>query len=67
MSKKANGVNYGKTVPQQGRRRRALAMLEQQLKSGVKTEKKTFDKKVPLTEKDIKRIKKEIENLKAKF
>jgi hypothetical protein len=38
-------------------------MLEKQLKSGVKTQKKTTDVKVPLTETDIKRIKKEIEIL----
>ena len=67
MSRKANGVNYGKTVTQQSRRRRALAMLEQQLKSGVKTEKKTFDKKVPLTEKDVKRLNKEINILKDRL
>lgn len=65
MSKKANGVKRGKTVLQQSRRRRALAQLEAQLKSGVKTEKKSFDKKIPLTDKDISRIKKEIEILKS--
>ena len=42
-------------------------MLEQQLKSGVKTEKKTFDKKVPLTEKDVKRLNKEINILKDRL
>jgi hypothetical protein len=35
-------------------------MLEKQLKSGVKTKKKTTDVKVPLTDSDIKRINKEI-------
>lgn len=53
------------TVQKRSRQARALAMLEAQLKSGVKTEKKTRDVKIPLTESDIKRIKKEIEILKV--
>ncbi len=60
MSKKANGVNYGKTVPQRDRRRRVIASLKQQLESGEKTKKGTKDVKIPLTEKDVKRINKEI-------
>lgn len=67
MSRKANGVNYGKTVPQRDRRIRALAMLEAQLKIGTKTKKRTIDEKIPLTDKDVSRIKKEIANLKAKM
>ncbi|MCB1711820.1 MAG: hypothetical protein KDH96_04865 [Candidatus Riesia sp.] len=67
MSKKRNGVNYSKSSPQQNRRRRAIQLLEFQLKKGTKTKKKTFDEQIPLTEKDIKRIKKEIENLKNKL
>ena len=54
------------TVQKQSRRQRALTMLETQLKSGVKTEKvdgKTTGNKVPLSEQDTKRLKKEIENL----
>jgi hypothetical protein len=51
------------TAAKRSRQSRALVMLEKQLKSGVKTQKKTTDVKVPLTESDIKRIKKEIEIL----
>ena len=42
-------------------------MLEAQLKSGVKTEKKTKDVKVPLTDSDKRRIEKEMEVLKSKL
>jgi hypothetical protein len=52
------------TVQKRSRQARALGMLEAQLKSGVKTEKKTRDVKIPLTDKDIKRIEYEIDNLK---
>ena len=54
------------TVQKQSRRKRALTMLETQLKSGVKTEKvdgKTTGNKVPLSEHDTKRLKKEIDIL----
>ena len=54
------------TVQKRSRQTRALSMLEEQLKSGVKTQKKTTDVKVPLTENDIKRLKKEIEVLKSR-
>jgi hypothetical protein len=53
------------TVQKRSRQARALSMLEAQLKSGVKTEKKTKDVKIPLTEHDIKRINREIETLKT--
>ena len=53
------------TASKRSRQARVLEVLEKQLKSGVKTEKKTTDVKVPLTEHDIKRINKEIEILKA--
>jgi hypothetical protein len=52
---------------QKSRQARVITMLETQLKSGNKTQKKTRDVKIPLTESDIKRINKEIENLKAKL
>lgn len=55
------------TVPQKSRKSRAYDMLENQLKSGVKTQKKTTDVKVPLTDSDKKRIQKEMENLKKKM
>jgi hypothetical protein len=42
-------------------------MLETQLKSGVKTEKGTYDVKLPLTDSDRRRIEKEIEILKSKL
>jgi NAD(P)H-dependent FMN reductase len=51
------------TAAKRSRQSRVLVMLEKQLKSGVKTQKKTTDVKVPLTDSDIKRIKKEIEIL----
>lgn len=67
MSKKTNGVNYGKTVNKTIRRKKVIDVLEHQLKTGVKTQKKTSDVKVPLTEKDINRIKKEIKTLKSRI
>ena len=42
------------------RQSRALDMLQNQLKSGVKTQKGTRDVKVPLTDSDKKRIEKEM-------
>jgi NAD(P)H-dependent FMN reductase len=55
------------TVQKRSRQARVLSMLEAQLKSGVKTEKKTYDVKIPLTESDRRRIEKEIELLKSKL
>ena len=55
------------TVAQKTRKSRAYDMLENQLKSGVKTQKKTTDVKIPLTDSDKKRIQKEMENLKKKM
>ena len=55
------------TLAQKSRKSRAYDMLEKQLKSGVKTQKKTTDVKVPLTDSDKKRIQKEMENLKKKM
>jgi len=55
------------TKPQRSRKERALAMLEARLESGVTTVKGTRDQKRPLTEKDIKRINKEISSLKSKL
>lgn len=55
------------TSAQKSRQSRALTMLENQLKSGVKTQKKTRDVKVELSESDRKRINKEITNLKSKL
>lgn len=51
------------TAAKRSRQSRAIEMLEKQLKSGVKTKKKTTDVKVPLTDSDIKRINKELEIL----
>ena len=55
------------TAMKQSRQSRALKRLEAQLKSGVKTKKGTTNEKEPLTEKDVKRIKKEIAILKDKL
>ena len=54
------------TAAKRSRQSRAIEMLEKQLKSGVKTKKKTTDVKVPLTDSDIKRINKELEILNKK-
>ena len=54
------------TVQQRSRQSRALSMLEHQLKSGVKTQKKTRDVKVPLTDSDKRRIEKEMGILQSK-
>lgn len=51
------------TAAKRSRQSRVITMLEKQLKSGVKTQKKTTDVKVPLTDFDIKRINKELEIL----
>lgn len=55
------------TLTQKSRKTRAYDMLENQLKSGMKTQKKTMDVKVPLTDSDKKRIQKEMDNLKKKM
>lgn len=55
------------TVQKKSRQQRALSMLQEQFKSGIKTEKKTFDKKVSLTDKDKTRIEKEIQILKDRL
>jgi len=55
------------TSAQKSRNARVLTSLENQLRLGVKTQKKTRDIEVPLTESDIKRIKKEIEILKGRI
>ncbi len=55
------------TVQKRSRQARALGMLEAQLKSGVKTEKKSLDVKIPLTDGDKVRIGKEIELLKSRI
>lgn len=49
------------------RKESALGRLEAQLESGVKTEKGSSGVKIKLTEKDMKRISKEIEVLKVKL
>ena len=54
------------TVKQRSRNVAALARLEAQLLSGVKTTKGTLDTKEPLTDKDVKRIKTEILTLKSR-
>ena len=54
------------TVQQRSRQSRALDMLQNQLKSGVRTQKGTRDVKVPLTDSDKKRIEKEMGILQSK-
>jgi hypothetical protein len=55
------------TVQKRSRQSRVLSMLEYQLKSGVKTQKKTRDVKVPLTDSDKRRIEKEMGILQSKL
>lgn len=55
------------TSAQKSRQSRALDVLEKQLKSGVKTQKKTTNTKIDLTDSDKRRINKEIEILKGKL
>lgn len=54
------------TIQKRIRQTNAQKRLEAQLVSGVKTQKKTSDVKVPLTEIDVKRINKEIGILKTR-
>lgn len=53
-------MKYNNTVPARTRRRGVISRLEAQLKSGKKNSKEGV---VPLTEKDIARINKELETL----
>jgi hypothetical protein len=62
MSKKS-GVK-GSTVEQISRRKRVITMLEQTLKRGTKTIKD--GSQLQLSDKDIVRVKKEIETLKTR-
>ena len=54
------------TIQKRIRQSNAQKRLEEQLISGVKTQKKTSDVKIPLTEIDVKRINKEIGILKTR-
>lgn len=54
------------TVQQRSRKERALNLLQKQLKSGKKTDKKSA-KKVELTDKDKFRIETEIKSLQSKL
>ena len=54
-------------IAQEVRQETALNRLKAQLASGVKTKKGTYDEKIPLTDKDVKRINKEIKKLKVKL
>ncbi len=55
------------TAAKRSRQSRVLSMLEYQLKSGVKTQKKTRDVKIPLTDSDKRRIEKEMGILQSKL
>jgi 5-bromo-4-chloroindolyl phosphate hydrolysis protein len=63
----ANGVKtYAKDVKSVSRRKSVISRLEAQLKSKVKTEKKTMAS-IPLTDSDVNRIKRELETLKSRL
>lgn len=49
------------------KRKSALERLQQQLEEGVKTKKGTRDEKIPLTDKDVSRINREIIIIKNKL
>lgn len=71
MSKKTSGVK-SRTVEMISRRKRVITMLETQLKKTTKNASVLLDGKkiqttVPLLEKDIVRIKKELEILKTRI
>ena len=55
------------TLIQKARKENVIKRLESQLQSGNKTEKKSVDTKVSLTDSDIKRIKKELDVLKSRI
>jgi hypothetical protein len=55
------------TLEQKARKENVIKRLESQLKSGNKTEKKSVNTKVSLTDSDIKRIKKELDVLKSRI
>jgi NAD(P)H-dependent FMN reductase len=56
------------SIQSKSRRTSVLERLTKQLKSGLKTEKKSTDgKQIPLTDKDKTRIEKEIEVLKTRL
>jgi hypothetical protein len=55
------------TLVQKSRKENVIKRLESQLQSGNKTEKKSVNTKVSLTDSDIKRIKKELDVLKSRI
>jgi len=69
MSKKTNGVNYGKSPTHKMRRVNALKRLEDQLVRGTKFSRDENGNHVvlELTDKDFVRIAKEIETLKSRI
>lgn len=64
MSNKRNGVKHSMRVPVKSRRQRVIGRLESQLKSGTKNTKEGI---VQLTDKDVKRINREISTLKSRI
>jgi hypothetical protein len=54
-------------LEQKARKENVIKRLESQLQSGNKTEKKSVNTKVSLTDSDIKRIKKELDVLKSRI
>lgn len=64
MSKKNNGINHSMLTPVRYRRHRVATRLKDQLSLGTKN---TKEGKKELSEKDIKRINKEIATLKERY
>jgi hypothetical protein len=64
MSNKTSGVNWDKRSQARQRRQRVIERLESQLNLSTKT---VINLPVPLSDSDIKRIKKEIETLKTRI
>lgn len=65
MSRKTNGVNWSMTPQAKLRRVDAIKRLKAQLESGKKRNKENLI--VDLTDKDVKRINKELEILKTRI
>jgi len=62
--KKKNGVNYSEQLGVVNRRRNVILRLETQLKKGIKS---NNGEDLPLTDKDVNRINKELVTLKLRL
>jgi hypothetical protein len=63
MSKKTSGINYSRLFPVKSRRSRVISRLDNQMSSNKKNTKEGVSE---LTEKDLKRINKELTTLRGR-